>query len=77
MPKHYIRSASNRRAELHWQRGVGVQLATTVSDEPDLDDEDGGELGWSGEFVDFDRAQINHLIKQLRIARDQAYGRDE
>jgi redox-sensitive bicupin YhaK (pirin superfamily) len=32
---------------------------------------------WAGEFVDLSRDQINHLIKQLRAARDQAYGRDE
>jgi hypothetical protein len=32
---------------------------------------------WSAQFVDLDRAKVNHLIKQLRVARDQAYGRDE
>jgi hypothetical protein len=32
---------------------------------------------WEGQFVDLDRSQINHLIRQLRIARDQAYGKDE
>ncbi|HEX6682966.1 MAG TPA: hypothetical protein VF062_09240 [Candidatus Limnocylindrales bacterium] len=32
---------------------------------------------WDGQFVDLDRSQINHLIRQLRTARDQAYGKDE
>lgn len=32
---------------------------------------------WPGGFVHLDRAQINHAIKWLRIARDQAFGRDE
>jgi hypothetical protein len=34
-------------------------------------------LAWPGEYVDLNRDQVNHLIKQLRIARDQAFGRDE
>ncbi len=34
-------------------------------------------LAWPGEFVELAREQVNHLIKQLRVARDQAYGRDE
>ena len=32
---------------------------------------------WPGEYIDMDRDQVNHLIKQLRVARDQAFGRDE
>ncbi len=34
-------------------------------------------LAWPGEHVELTRDQLNHLIKQLRIARDQAYGKDE
>jgi hypothetical protein len=32
---------------------------------------------WDGQYVDLDRGQINELIRNLRRARDQAYGHDE
>lgn len=35
------------------------------------------EPEWTSQFVELNRARINHLIKWLRTARDQAYGRDE
>lgn len=40
---------------------------------------DTGELrrAWEGEHVELDREQINQLIRALREARDQAFGRDE
>jgi hypothetical protein len=35
------------------------------------------EPEWAGQFVDLDRHGLNQLIRSLRRARDQAYGRDE
>lgn len=82
---------ADRRLELHWQRESGVQLATTVwkgpfGSTPDTGleflpgatgtAEDPGRA-WDGQFLDLNRDQLNHLIKQLRVARDQAFGRDE
>lgn len=32
---------------------------------------------WQGEFVELNRAQVNELIRSLRVARDNAYGRNE
>lgn len=79
------------RLELHWQRDGSVQLASTrwVGDPEQIDtaqewlepeSDTGSEpmrRAWEGFFVDLDRSSINHLIKQLRAARDQAYGKDE
>jgi len=81
-------TAGEQRLELHWQRGLGVQLAATAwKGEPGRPDpvveylapNEAGETyrAWDGPFVDLNRDQLNHLIKQLRIARDQAFGRDE
>lgn len=78
----------DRRVELHWQRDSGVQVASTKwagesGTTPDTAVEylpatpDGPLPAWDGEFVDLSRDQVNHLIKQLRVARDQAFGRDE
>lgn len=80
---------SDRRIELHWQRDSGVQVASTkwageVGSVPDTGAEflpgtsvNGPLMAWDGQFVGLTRERINHLIKQLRIARDQAFGRDE
>jgi hypothetical protein len=35
------------------------------------------ETNWNGFFVGLDRRGINDLIRYLRRARDQAFGRDE
>lgn len=106
MPKHYLYpidrtkdsfdgtpEPDNRphRLELHWQRGMGVQLATTewAGDAaavdttlvylPGHDHNDALEpqRAWQGRFIDLDRDKLNHLIRELRAARDQAYGKDE
>lgn len=37
--------------------------------------EDGAE--WIEEWIDLDRHMINQLIRELRTARDQAFGKDE
>jgi hypothetical protein len=80
---------ADRRIELRWQREGGVQLAATrwAGDPMKVDfgqefiqpEKDGDPLvpAWMGDFVSLERAQINHLIRQLRAARDQAFGRDE
>ena len=75
------------RLELHWQRDNYVQLATTHwagEGSPDTtitylpgDKGDQPVEAWPGEYVELDREQLNHLIRQLRAARDQAFGRDE
>jgi len=61
-----------------WNKYGGVQLAT-VYPAGGLVDSDGKNLdvvepGW---FCDLDRTGINNLIRELRKARDTAFGRDE
>lgn len=58
------------RVEVGWSRQGSVQVATI---DPDA------VLGTreSGLYVELDRVGINQLIRLLRKARDQAYGRDE
>lgn len=58
------------RTEVLWGREHGVQIATTDPEAP-LGSRD------SGLYVDLDRCGINDLIRILRKARDQAFGRDE
>jgi hypothetical protein len=60
-----------RHVHVSWGRDrMEVQLGT-VKDEPALEDA-------SGQFVHLvDRHRINQLIRVLRRARDQAFGRDE
>jgi hypothetical protein len=88
MAKHHVYShRTDSRVELQWQRGDYAQIGTTrwagdgtpVLDREFLDVAEGEPPvpAWDGQFVDLDRDSINHLIKQLRIARDQAFGRDE
>lgn len=53
-----------------WQQDVGVQLATVRAGSHSYDPAD-------GLYVDLSRDGINRLIKTLRKARDQAFGKDE
>lgn len=87
MAKHMIYPTANpdgtdadRRIELQWQRERGAQIAVTkfggVGDRT-REYTEKGDPTWVGEAVDLTRDQINHLIRQLRAARDQAFGRDE
>lgn len=55
--------------QVTWNRDSYVQIATVVSDKP----EDGSD-GW---YADLTRQNINDLIRTLRKARDQAFGKDE
>ena len=72
------------RIEVGWSRDMYVQVATTKlgsNSEPVAVDKDmvpvEPEGIWDGQWVDLDRHLINELIRVLRRARDQAFGRDE
>lgn len=76
-----------RRLELHWAREAqSVVLGSThwvgpgepVTDQEVFHPEFGDPIqAWDGLLIALNRDQINHLITQLRTARDQAYGRDQ
>lgn len=85
MPKEVVRSRREYQSPppakelvvgVHWGRDAEyVQVATTL-----LDSVSGSPVVWEvsgGWFVDLDRRSINDLIRHLRRARDQAFGRDE
>lgn len=73
------------RVSIQWQRPGHVAVATAkLAEGADRTQEWLPASGdqpprpaWDGMYVPLDRDQINHLIRQLRAARDQAYGRDE
>lgn len=73
MPKETVSNASKYdpdfKVEVRWSRQQYVQIATV-----DACQEGTEEYGF---FVDLDRERINKLIRDLRRARDQAFGRDE
>lgn len=59
------------RVRVGWDKEAGdVQIATVDEDAPF------GSAG-SGLFVSLDRGKVNDLIRVLRKARDQTFGRDE
>lgn len=77
MPKEKITAGGQHETKpttvhVGWDRSGYVQLATkgwyygADPDSPEL-----------GVYADLNREQINTLIRSLRKARDQAYGRDE
>ena len=78
MPKEYVPingdDVSGFRVKVGWNREAGyVQIATVDPElEESLDTSRDGGL-----YVMLDRVDINHLIRHLRRARDQAFGRDE
>jgi hypothetical protein len=88
MATHYFYPTTNPdeaacRVGLQWSRGTDVRIVTSrqvagadVGDEY-IDGPDGPIPAWDGTYVPLGRDQLNHLIRQLRTARDQAYGRDE
>lgn len=62
------------RAEVRWAKGAaGYVSVGTVNERPPGDAGDGA-YGW---HVGLSRAGCNALIRHLRRARDQAFGRDE
>jgi hypothetical protein len=75
MPKELIQAFDERgdgqlpiAVSVTWQRDRDVQLASINMSRQDETE------GWYGTL---DRHAINRLIRVLRRARDQAYGRDE
>lgn len=67
-------------AVLHWSRETGdVQLVTRLlsHEVPTVEEQDNGIPVGYGMYVSLNRTGINDLIRSLRRARDQAFGRDE
>lgn len=60
------------RVTVGWNRDGHVQVATET-----IPAEGTTTSVGNGKWVDLDRARINALIRLLRKARDQAFGRDE
>lgn len=68
--------------DVRWNREGGyVQIVTKVTDAEGgrfMGDDYGDEPHFTdGMYVDLSRQAINRLIRNLRRARDQAFGRDE
>jgi hypothetical protein len=84
MPSEYIDDSREEqcqqgfRTKVNWSKrevpGGSVQIGTLGPPETQLKAENPASNGW---FVDLDRAGLNRLIRTLRKARDDAYGRDE
>jgi hypothetical protein len=67
-------------AVLHWSRETGdVQLVTRLlhHEVPTVEEHENGIPIGYGMYVSLNRTGINDLIRNLRRARDQAFGRDE
>jgi hypothetical protein len=81
MPKEYVidsngfgdEASRGLRAEVRWSREAEYVQMATVADEPPVK----SGLSAEGWHVSLDRRGINDLIRYLRRARDQAFGRDE
>jgi hypothetical protein len=71
--------------QVRWGRNGFVEFGSRIvhgadhSDYVPTKDERPGDAGKPirGHYMSLDRAQINDLIRNLRKARDQAFGRDE
>lgn len=65
--------------DVRWNREGGyVQIVTKVEDPfGGRFSDDEGIHYTDGMYVDLGRKEINQLIRNLRRARDQAFGRDE
>lgn len=84
MPKETTHAASfagecdSSYAQVTWRKddpaGTGFVQVGTFNIEPAPESHDGDRWGWA---VTLDRNGLNKLIRDLRRARDQAYGRDE
>jgi hypothetical protein len=88
MPKDYVITEHDRRQADHagwrplavrvgWDKTAGwVQIATVLRADFDGIRPVEGSVD-EGRSIDLDHRAINKLIRLLRTARDQAYGRDE
>lgn len=73
MPKEIIRPFNDEfphAVEIGWGINTYVQIGSIDTTKERYSPD-------AGFYVDLDRVNINKLIKVLRRARDQAYGRDE
>ena len=72
----YIPEDSDKQAlvEVTWQRSLEHVQVATFARHPVTLETIGREEAM---FVTLDRSAINNLIRNLRRARDQAFGRDE
>lgn len=90
MPSERIFSpTAGSEVHINWGREIGyVQLVTGTRDhdlimtwfKSELEQDESGlrpREKMDGWFCDLDRTGINHLIRILRKARDQAFGVDE
>ena len=60
--------------EVQWGRDGDVGIASVNLENSEGEKRYTSEYGW---VVTLPRTQLNHLIRTLRRARDQAYGADE
>ena len=68
-----VAEGSRSRVRVGWSKEAGhVEVATVAPDGERLEPTPEGN-GW---FVQLDRSGLNRLIRTLRRARDDAYGRD-
>jgi hypothetical protein len=65
--------------DVRWQREAGYVQIVTKAEDPfgGRVSDDPGVHYTDGMYIDLDRQAINQLIRNLRRARDQAFGRDE
>ena len=86
MPKEYIESCEGPfdgapfAVRVGWSREAEYVQIATIDPEGETLSDSGGKNEVKvegGNFVDLDRRRINDLIRLLRRARDQAFGRDE
>lgn len=84
------KSAARSVVGVHWGLGDHLQVSSSLFNDDGLyftadglehqaEGEDAARReAWArGYYVGLNRRQVNHLIKTLRRARDQAFGRDE
>ena len=75
-----VRENCARGVQVGWNRDGWVQIGTLLRYGIESTKDEPAHLRYSTErgwYVDLGRTQINDLIRNLRRARDQAYGRDE
>lgn len=73
MPAEKINDANSPYHRVHVAWGSGAQGVTVGSDWTRAD----APPAWEGTFATLDRAGVNRMIRALRKARDQVFGKDE